>query len=352
MTVEVDGNGNQLAWWRPAAVEAGGAVLLGSHLDSVPGGGAFDGPLGIASAFAALDVLRARGWQPSRPVGVANFTDEEGGRFGVACVGSRLVSGAMAPDAARALVDDDGVPLADVMRARGVDPAGLGPAAWLDGVALFIELHIEQGRYLADAGVPVGVADAIWPHGRWRVDISGESNHAGTTPIHARHDPMIALAELITAARVVAEQVDARATVGKVDIRPGGTNVVASEVTAWLDLRAPDDATLDAMVTDIAARVHRSCAAEGTSANIRQESRTPAVLFDKTLRDRLVALTAAPVIPTAAGHDAGVLHTTIPTGMLFVRNVTGVSHAAAEFASTDDVASGVAALVTVIEDIA
>ena len=351
MRLEEDGNGNQIAWLECAGVVDAPALLLGSHLDSVPGGGAFDGPLGITSAFAALDRLRERGAPLTRPVGVANFADEEGGRFGVACLGSRLATGSLPPSAARELTDDDGATLAQILQSRGLDPQAMGPAAWVPRVAMFVELHIEQGRYLVDADAPVGVASAIWPHARHRIEFLGEGNHAGTTPISVRHDPMIPLAALVISARDAAAEAEARATVGKVSVSPGSANAIASRVEAWLDVRAPDDATLSAMADRIVAQVTGSSEAEGVEVCVVRESSTAAVVFDETLRDRMANLLDAPVIPTAAGHDAGVLAAHVPTGMLFVRNPTGVSHAPGEWASDADIEAGVDALVRVIKEL-
>ncbi|MBN9618856.1 MAG: M20/M25/M40 family metallo-hydrolase, partial [Actinobacteria bacterium] len=188
-----DRAGNQWAWLGDPDTTPG--VVVGSHLDSVPDGGAFDGPLGVVSAFAALDALREREFQPSRPVGVVNFGDEEGARFGVACAGSRVITGALTPDRARALTDGDGTTLAEAMSRAGRDPAHLGrDDETLRRVASFVELHVEQGRALVDLGAAVGVASAIRPHGRWRIDLPGEANHAGTTRLVDRSDAMIAAA--------------------------------------------------------------------------------------------------------------------------------------------------------------
>src|SRR5262249_51114936 len=152
------------------------------HLDSVPGGGAFDGPLGVISAFAAIDALRADAFTPARPIGVVNFADEEGARFGVACAGSRLLTGALPVARARTLTDADGRTWADEAASAGVDPAHLGrDDEVLARIDTFVELHVEQGRGLVELDAPVALASAIWPHGRWQIDLPGEANHAGTT---------------------------------------------------------------------------------------------------------------------------------------------------------------------------
>ncbi len=343
-----DGNGNQVAWW------GGGddALLVGSHLDSVREGGPLDGPLGVASALAAVGELRASGWTPSRPIGVVNFTDEEGGRFGVACLGSRLATGAIDPAVALALRDDDGSTLADVLRARGRRPEAAGRAAWLTSVSSYVELHVEQGRWLAPADAAVGVATAIMPHGRYRLDFCGQGNHAGTTAMPDRHDPMLAYAATVLAARELAGAADARATLGRVQIEPNSTNSIPSRVTAWLDARASGVGELDALVAGIVARAESAAAADEVSLAVRTESVSGAVEFDHALRHRLAALLDAPVLPTGAGHDAGILAAKLPTAMLFVRNPTGISHAPGEHAEPDDIEAGTAALTAVIQDLA
>ncbi|MGI8664777.1 MAG: M20/M25/M40 family metallo-hydrolase, partial [Jatrophihabitans sp.] len=156
LALTLDRAGNQWAWWGEpdAALRRGQpGLVLGSHLDSVPDGGAFDGPLGVVSAFAALDAVRAGGFQPGRPIGVVNFADEEGARFGIACAGSRLITGALDADRARGLSDAEGTSLAEAMRAAGLAVADVGPdRETLARIGCFIELHVEQGRGLIDAG--------------------------------------------------------------------------------------------------------------------------------------------------------------------------------------------------------
>ena len=339
-----DRAGNLWAWTADPDTNGPGLVV-GSHLDSVPDGGAFDGPLGVVSAFAALDLLTANGWTPRRPVGVACFADEEGARFGVACAGSRLLTGALDADRARALTDDDGTTMAEAMAAAGHDPGTLGrDDEALRRVGTFLELHVEQGRGLVDEGAAIGVASSIWPHGRWRLDLRGRADHAGTTRLADRDDPMLALAAIVLEARTAAERRGALATVGKVRVEPNGVNAIPSTVTAWLDARGPAEDAVRALVADVGG-------AAGTAPV--EESWTPDTRFDPQLRDRLATLLAAPVLPTGAGHDAGILSAAgIPTAMLFVRNPTGVSHSPAEHAEEADCLAGVTALARAIEALA
>jgi N-carbamoyl-L-amino-acid hydrolase len=348
MAVVADRAGNLWAWSGNPDADGPG-VVLGSHLDSVPDGGAYDGPLGIVSAFAAIDELRSRATPPQRPVAVACFADEEGARFGVACAGSRLLTGALAAEPALRAVDMDGTTRADALRSAGVDPEGVGPdPAALARIGTFVELHIEQGRGLVHTGRPVAVADGIWAHGRWRLDLPGEANHAGTTAMADRRDAVLAAAQVVLRARTAAERHSALATCGRVVVRPNGVNAVASSVTAWLDARGADESRVRDVVAEVAAEVG---AHGGTLA---EESWTPTTVFDRGLAGRLCALLGdAPLLATGAGHDAGILAAAgVPTAMLFVRNPTGVSHSPAEHADRDDCLAGVAALASVLADLA
>ena len=328
-----DRAGNQWAWWGDPDATPG--IVTGSHLDSVPGGGAFDGPLGVVSGFAALDLLRETGVTPARPLGIANFVDEEGARFGVACAGSRLLTGALDADRARGLRDADGVTMAEAVQKAGRDPSHLGADdEALQRVAAFVELHVEQGRGLVHTGDPVGVGRMIWPHGRWRVELRGEANHAGTTPLADRRDPMLDLAGLIAQVRRAAQDAGALATVGKVRVDPNGVNAIPSQVTAWLDVRAQDESAVRAVLAALGG--YRPA----------EESWTAATVLDTDLADVVAgALADPPRLSTGAGHDAGILAAAgVPTAMLFVRNPSGISHAPAEDADEADCLAGIDAL--------
>ncbi|MFC7532521.1 allantoate amidohydrolase [Actinoplanes sp. GCM10030250] len=337
MLVTEDGNGNLFAWrdepWAP------GTVLSGSHFDSVPYGGGYDGPLGIVSAFLAVDRVGK-----DRKVGIAAFAEEEGGRFGVPCLGSRLLTGVMDPDRAAALTDREGITFGQALGAR---PAGAVPG--IGNLAAVVELHIEQGRALE---TPVGVASAIWPHGRWRIDFAGVGDHAGTTRMADRHDPMLTFAFTVLAANKEARLAGAHATMGRVQVEPNATNAIPSLVRGWLDARAADTATLDRLVDALVRKATERAGRDGTTLTVTPESVTGEVAFDEGLAKRLADLLGgAPILPTGAGHDAGVLSARVPTAMIFVRNPTGVSHSPAEHASDADCEAGVEALATVLEEL-
>ena len=345
LRVEADEIGNVVAWWDAGD---GPGVLTGSHLDSVLDGGAYDGPLGVVSALAAVDALRERGFVPKRPIGVAVFVEEEGSRFGLACLGSRLATGAISWEKARELRDREGVAFGDVVPG--------GSSTLLDGVGTFIELHVEQGRGLVDRAAAVGVASEIWPHGRYRFDFTGEANHAGTTRMEDRADPMLSYAMTALAANKQARLAGQRATFGRLEVAPNGTNAVPSRVTAWLDARCSSDDALAGLVAAVTRQGEERAERDGTSLAVTAESVSGSVAFDPHLAATIAAdheVGDWPVIPTAAGHDAGILSAAgVPTAMLFVRNPTGVSHSPAESASMPDCHAGVAALAETLERLA
>lgn len=342
-----DRMGNQWAWWGNPDRDGPGLVL-GSHLDSVPDGGAYDGPLGVVSAFAALDHLRDTGHQPDKPIAIANFVDEEGARFGIALAGSRVITGLLDADRARGLTDEDGVTMAEAMRAAGRNPAQIGQdPETLARIGTYVELHVEQGRALADLNAAVAIGTDIWPHGRWRIDLPGEANHAGTTRLQDRRDAVLSLAGVIQQTRSAAEQRGCLATIGKVRIEPGGVNAIASHATAWLDARGDNPEAVRGVIDDVTATTR------ALGGEVHEESWTPVTAFAPDLIAQLSrALPGAPTLGTGAGHDAGVLaQAGIPTAMLFVRNPTGVSHSPAEYAEEPDCLAGVEALATVAADL-
>jgi N-carbamoyl-L-amino-acid hydrolase len=198
------------------------------------------------------------------------------------------------------------------------------------------------------------VASAIWPHGRWRFSFTGQGNHAGTTRMADRRDPMLTYAYTVLAANKEARLAGAHATIGRVTADPNATNAIAERVTAWLDARAAEQSTLDELVEAIRLRATERAGRDGTTVALTTESLSPVTTFDEPLRDHVATLLGgAPVLATGAGHDAGVLAAAgIPTTMLFVRNPTGISHAPAEHADDADCAAGVIALATVLEDLA
>lgn len=350
----VDRNGNRWAW---SAAPTAGAIVTGSHLDSVPGGGRFDGALGVLTGLVAAHLLTLRGGL-ARPLAVVSFADEEGGRFDIPTFGSRTMLGSLDVEANLERADAAGITLREALVDAGLDPTAMGrDEPSLARIGAFVEVHIEQGMLLTEVGEPLAIGTAILPHGRWRLELTGEANHAGTTALDARHDPMPVLAAAITAARAVAGEEQALATVGKVEVAPNSTNSVAGHVSLWLDARAADAQTVERVVERIVAAAREAADAHQVALDVRRESFVGAVHFSDELRERIVEVLAELGIEdvpmaTGAGHDAGALAAAVPTAMLFVRSATGASHSQRELASVEDCQVGIGALTAVLAALA
>jgi N-carbamoyl-L-amino-acid hydrolase len=345
MDVETDRNGNLWAWWGERDADT---VITGSHLDTVARGGAYDGALGVVSALAAVDALRRRGVRiGSTSLAVVAFADEEGARFNTPTFGSSLLTGRRTAADVRGRRDAAGTSVDAALRRARVD------LARLRRVRAMIELHVEQGRHLVGAGAAVALCDGVWPRGRWRLRLDGVANHAGTTTLDDRADPMLVAAAAVTAARDRAARLGCRATIGRVDVVPNAASTVPARVTALLDARAGDDATLDAFFARWRRDVEAAAAHHGCTVTLDVDARGAATTFDAALNDRVAERLgpAVPRIPTAAGHDAAVLAAHVPAAMLFVRNPTGVSHSPLEHADRSDCAAGVTALTDVLEEL-
>jgi N-carbamoyl-L-amino-acid hydrolase len=344
---EVDRNGNRWAW---SGTPATGAIITGSHLDSVREGGRFDGALGVVAGLIAVHMLAQRGEQLQSPMAVVSFADEEGGRFDTPTFGSRAMLGSLDVQAILERRDRDGITLREALAGAGLDPSGLGPdPERLQQIGAFVELHIEQDTLLTERDRRLALGTKILPHGRWRVDLHGEANHAGTTPLAIRRDPMLTLAAAVTAARRIASEERALATIGKLELSPNATNAIAERVSLWLDVRAEDDETVERTVARIVAEAQADADAQGVRLELSRESFVGAVHFSSQLRSRVAAILTAQGIEdvpmaTGAGHDSGALANAVPTAMLFVRSATGASHSARELASVEDCVFGIGAL--------
>ncbi len=317
-------------------------LVLGSHLDTVPNAGTFDGPLGIVAAIAVVERLAAGGPQPSRPVEVVAFADEEGTRFGTSYLGSAAYVGAFEP-AWLDHVDGEGITLRDAIRALGGEPESALEAS-APGLSGYLEIHIEQGPVLEREGLPVGVVTAIAGQTRARIVLTGEAGHAGTLPMDARHDALAAAAEAVLAVeRHGRAEPGLVATVGALALSPNVGNVVAGEVRMLLDMRHADDGVRRRAAEEVRADVEGIAAARGVDATWTTRYDTPAAVLDATLRGRLADALQMQGIPvrdlvSGAGHDAVVLSRICPAAMLFVRCAGGISHDPRESVSEQDVA--------------
>jgi len=332
------------------AVEPGGSDgpfdAVGSHLDSVADGGAYDGALGVVAGLVAVEAARRAGGA-LRPLAVGAMVDEEGPRFGAAIFGSRALCDELEVDEILSRTDPEGNVLGDVAARRGVTAAGLRSApAFLPRVASWIEVHVEQGRNLADVPAPLAVATSLAARERWRCTLRGSSDHAGTAAMAGRRDALVPAARAVLAAHDLAlAEPGAVATVGRISALPGSTNQVPGEVHMSLDVRAPAHAALEAVREGVRAAAR----AEGVEAEWSCESADPGCTFDAGLRAALQEAAraegvAAVDLAAYAGHDAGVLARHLPAAMLFVRNPTGISHNPAESASEEDCLAACAVL--------
>jgi beta-ureidopropionase / N-carbamoyl-L-amino-acid hydrolase len=339
--LEVRRDGAGSVWAVTPDSDDGPWTCAGSHLDTQPDGGAYDGALGVVCALEAAAAILESGVDRRRPLAVVSFVDEEGARFRTACFASLAITGRLDIDEALAAMGGaeaiHGVTRESLIESRGQ----------LARVESYLEVHVEQGKALVDRGLALGVADVLTPRQRWRAVFTGESDHAGTRAMEGRRDALVAAAPFILA---VSEEARARpnavGTVGRVEIAPGSTNSIPGRVACLLDVRAREAATIDDLVAALHARF--------PDAELTRESRNDGAAFDAELRQALHAGAerrgiAAGDLPSYAGHDAGILAPHVPAAMLFVRNPTGASHTPAESAADDDCVAAAQVLTDALE---
>ena len=339
MTAHVDAAGNLRGLWRPAGAGAH-RFMLGSHIDTVPNAGAFDGVLGVTLAVELVGI--AQELELPLAIEVVAFSEEEGVRYGTPFLGSRAVAGRF-DTALLTLTDAEGISMEAAMRAFGLDPGLIGEAA-MDADAIgFLEIHIEQGPVLEAEALRLAAVTAIVGQTRLNLTFGGQANHAGTTPMHLRRDALAAAAEWITAVEALALKTDGLvATVGRVSVEPNAGNVVPGVAQVSLDLRHCHDATRVAAVEELVARA--GAIAERRRLSLERTDRLdqPAVPMDERLTAILTgAMEAAgypaKTIPSGAGHDAMVMAARVPAAMLFLRSPGGISHHPSETVLEEDV---------------
>ncbi len=344
LAVRTDPAGNIIG--RREGTEPGApAVLLGSHIDTVPNGGMFDGALGVLTGLECIEALNTHGIATRHPVEVIAFTDEEGVRFRRGLIGSRAFVGESL-EAFRSATDHEGAPFDTVLRNAGLDPERLREARRdRESIRCFIELHPEQGRTLETAGIPIGIVDGIVGIGRMEVTFDGTSNHAGTTAMEHRQDALLCAAELALTVEAIAKANGIVGTTGVLTIEPGASNVIPGKAVMSLEFRTTDAAKLEAALAEAAADAGRIAARRGAKARCVPLVRTEPVLLDpeigRLLREAAGAVTQKHLLMSSgAGHDAMMLARIVPTGMIFVPSRGGISHNPAEWTEWEHVVCG------------
>ncbi|MBY2999571.1 Zn-dependent hydrolase [Rhizobium leguminosarum] len=356
LAVAVDRIGNIFGIWKPDGVADEAPLLLGSHIDTVIGAGIYDGCYGALSGLEVIETLKAEGLAPSRPIVVAAFTNEEGARYAPDMMGSLVYAGGLDVDAALATIGTDGTILGQELERIGYagehEPGFLRPHA-------YIELHIEQGPVLEREGIPVGAVEDLQGISWQRVTITGDANHAGTTPISMRRDAGHAAARVVIflRERAKASNTPTVATVGCMRFEPDVINVIPSRATFTVDLRDPDEDRLREDETALTNFLEILSTEEQVGISVERLARFEPVKFDqgivglieKAARDRGLACRR---MTSGAGHDAQMIARIAPSAMIFVPSIGGISHNPREYTADEDLVAGANILLDVVRQLA
>jgi allantoate deiminase len=339
--------------------EPGPSIMTGSHIDTAVQGGPLDGTLGVIAGYIALRTLKRLHGQPRRTLEAVAICDEEASRFHSNFWGSRAIAGLIGPGEAESIRDADGVSLAEAMRSCGLDPAEIGKAQRRD-IDTFIELHIEQGPVLERAGIPVGAVTAITAIEQLEWRVVGRADHAGGFPMDARLDPMVAVAEMVSAATRAALELGAPAvaTIGRILARPGSPNIVAAEVTFTLDARYPDPAGHERYLASLCQSFEAIARERGLDCHRARLAYQPPAQSSPEVVEAIRNAAAALGIPcmdmvSGAGHDTQVLaQVGVRRAMIFVPSLNGRSHSPDEWTPVEDMAKGIAVLTETLRSLA
>lgn len=356
LEVSVDAIGNVVGV-RPGLDPSAAPVMMGSHIDTVRTGGRFDGNLGVLAGLEVIETLEREGIRTRRPIAVGVFTNEEGARFQPDMLGSLVYVGGLSLEEALDARDAAGARLGDELSRIGY--AGPVPCPTASSPHAFVELHIEQGPVLEDAGITVGVVTGVQGISWTELTIRGQSAHAGTTPMRLRKDPGYVAAEITAGVRAIARQMGGTqvSTVGRIEMVPNLVNVVPSSVTMTVDLRNTDEELLRQAEQRFEHLVDRLAADEGVTVERRTLARFEPVEFDGSMIDRVERVAqrlghSTMRMPSGAGHDAQMLARVCPTSMIFVPSVAGLSHNIAEHTEPSDLQAGGDVLVQVVLELA
>ena len=352
LAVETDAFGNTYAT-RAGRRPDLAPIAFGSHLDSVPQGGRFDGTVGVVAGLEAIRLLDAAGVQTERPLRLIAFACEEGARFGEACLGSKAVVGLLQPNDLQRLRDAQGVTLATAMAELGMDARQLPSVRWGAGaLAAFLELHIEQGRLLEADGKAVGLVEAVAGNTRLRITLRGRADHSGGTPMHLRRDALAAAAEIVLGVEGLANEPRRRttvATVGRLEVSPNSITTVPARVTFYVDVRDVDGDRQRETAQEVLALAQQVAARRGVAVEAERVGDSSPVVLPLWLRQLTRDVCKRLDVPyrvlnSGAGHDAAILARALPAVMLFVPSHEGLSHCPEEWTSISDIAAGVRVL--------
>ncbi|MFY2155077.1 M20 family metallo-hydrolase [Cytobacillus firmus] len=355
LTVTEDGAGN--VFGRLEGKTAGPSIASGSHVDSVPNGGHFDGPLGVLSALEVAESWRETGFIPEKPYEIVIFSDEEGSRFKSSLTGSRAFMGQLKPEEMDSLHDENGKTFREVLSEYG-SSAEECLKAGRNGreFETFVEVHIEQGKVLERENQPVGVVKGIAGPASLEVTFTGEAGHAGNTPMAGRRDPLVAASLFVAAIENFPKQISdtAVATVGKLNVHPNGFNVIAQEVILTVDIRDIFEETRDQLLDLIKTEAVKIAEERGIDVQMNLNAKIKPLPISEILQagiaESLTKFNINPVyIPSGAGHDTMIVGTEVPAAMLFVRSRDGISHNPREWTSLNDCVYGVHVLKHFVE---
>jgi N-carbamoyl-L-amino-acid hydrolase len=355
LDVRVDRIGNMFARREGTDPDAA-PVLIGSHLDSQPFGGRYDGQLGVLCALETLRAFEDAGIETDRPVEIVNWTNEEGSRFEHAMLGSAVWAGVTDLSEALELTDSEGKTVREELERIGYD--GDEPCKAGD-IHSYLELHIEQGPYLEQRDLSVGIVEGTYGMAWLEATITGEADHAGPTPMHRRSDAMGAAADAISGIHGLPNRLspDAVATVGRMDVSPGSINAIPSEVTYTVDVRSYDDGVVDEAVSKVKSEIEAACGRWGTEFELEELWRISHTEFSKTVRNAALAGVETAGVSYqemigGAGHDANYVNRVTDSGMLFVPSVDGETHTEAEYTEWEDAVAGAKTYAATVEELA
>lgn len=348
LTVWTDGIGNTYAE-RPGQT-GGPAVGTGSHLDSVPNGGRFDGIVGVVGAMEVARLFVENDVAHDHPMRFVVFRCEEGARFGQACVGSKAAAGNWSAQQLEAVTDSDGISIAHAMRCLEMDPSMIEQVAWrTEEWGAWLELHIEQGQQLEHLGMPIGLVDLISGSTRFSLELTGVASHTGSTPMSLRHDALVAASEVILTAEHIANDPHhrgTRCTVGKLEVRPGSITTIPGNVRAWIDVRDIDSRRQRDTANEIVRRARQICTRRGVDLRVKLLSDASPAVIPAWVRDTTAGICrdlglSYRVMYSGASHDSQMIAQVVPVGMIFIPSRAGLSHVPQEWTSSAQVATGI-----------